>query len=310
MTGQVLSAVRERLESAWPWPAWDFAGVSVEDARRRFARAATRPLPPADDLRIVSTSGGHTIAVLAERLPWDSEFFGYGVGRFMAVVPLAPGEIPREVDHGHAIEALLARARAGGIRYLFGMIDARDTATLRALGTSGFSLIETRVIYHRSVRDFAAPERHAVRAATAGDLRSLARTARESVNPYDRFRADPFIAAADADRLMETWVEASLARGFADITLVPDQVSPTAFNALRYHRDLSPSMGQVVLSAVGPESRGWYRKLMSETTLHFREVGLDRAYVTTQVTNGAVIHVLESLGYRFGRCEHVLRRLP
>jgi hypothetical protein len=134
------------------------------------------------------------------------------------------------------------------------------------------------------------------------------------VNPYDRFHADPFISKVDADRLMSKWVEASILEGFADITFVPDVTQqPRAFCTVRYHKAKWDRwrlrLSQPVFSAVGTEFKGWYKKLISEICYHLKELGAQHAYMATQATNSAVVWTWESLGYRYGKSEHILRKI-
>jgi hypothetical protein len=315
MNSSELSDIRAALAAALPWTPLDCVpGLQVEGDRAREAERLTRPLPVGDDLRQrVRLPDGTSIFVAAERLPWDSEFFGYGVARLDGIHAVDPARYRPESDYGPALTALLQGARAANVRYLFAMVDARDLATLRALGNAGFALIETRSLYHAAIEPDQGSSRHAVRWARADDVPHLARAARTMVNPYDRFHADPFVGAANADRMMERWAHASVLEGFADATLVPDVPEPTAMCTVRYHRAnwdrWGLALAQTTFSVVGPELKGWYRKLMLELHRHFREVGVAHAYYVTQVTNSAVIHVLSGLGYRFGRAEHVLRIL-
>ena len=101
--------------------------------------------------------------------------------------------------------------------------------------------------------------------------------------------------------------------GFADVTFVPDAPQPKAFCTVRYHKDKWERWGlrlaQPVFSAVAPEFKGWYRKLISEITCHLIEQGAQHAFMTTQSTNSAVVWTWESLGYRYGKAEHILRRI-
>ena len=63
-----------------------------------------------------------------------------------------------------------------------------------------------------------------------------------------------------------------------------------------------------MFSAVGPAFRGWYRKIISELNCYMQSEGAEHAYLVTQVTNNPVIHCWESLGYRFGKAEHVFSK--
>jgi len=281
--------------------------------RQLHAQHLTRTIDEHDDLRFLGyLDDGDEAAVFAERLPWDSEFFGYGVGRLNGIFPLAAPWYRPTADYGPVVGQLVDLARRRNLTYLFAVVDPQDLATLRALAAHGFSLIETRVFYHLDLTDYTYPERFPVRAATPQDVDALARTAREMVNPFDRFHADPFIDRADADRLMERWVSTSVVENFADVTIVPDSLDPTAFCTVRYHKDHWESWGlrlaQPVFSAVGPEFKGWYRRIISEINYHLHdEVGAEHSYLVTQITNTAVTWVWESLGYRLGKGEHVMR---
>ncbi len=271
-------------------------------------------LAPEDDLRFAHGSGDDERWVLMERLPWDSRFFGRGMARLNEVV--APRqEAPAtsaDATAVPAIQAALDEARARGIDYVLTIVDPRNLAMIRNMSATGFELIETRCHYHMPLVGPPAV-RYPARLARADDVPSLARAARETVNHFDRFHADPAIAPVDADRLMERWVEASVLEGFADATVVPDVDAPQAFCTAKYHREHWDGwrlrLAQPVLSAVAPVHRGWYVKLISEINEHLRSIGAEHAHLITQITNNAVIHCWEKLGYRFGKGEHVFRCL-
>jgi hypothetical protein len=297
-----------------PWSPLDFVrGIDSAGDRELYLKHL-RSGNAADDLSfLVPGPSGGDLAVALTRLAWDSAFFGYGIARLHGLFPLTETTYPLAADYQEALATSEQRARAAGITYLFAQVDARDLPLLRALGLRGFGLIETRAYYHRSLSDFAASERYPVRMATEQDVESLSQTAQDMVNIYDRFHADPFIPRADADRLMRAWIRASVCEGFADGILCIDSPRPNAFCSVRFHQDKWPlwrkKISQPVLSAVATECKGWYRKIISELTLAMQARGAEHAYMVTQVTNKAVIWVWESLGYRFGKVEHVFRKV-
>ncbi len=306
--------VRDALASALPWSPHDFVrGRAFAEADRALhAQFLTRELDEADDLRwIAPLPGGGRAAVFVERLPWDSQFFGYGVARINGIFPLERRSSPHTPDYAPLLGAVLDEARRRGIRYCFAAVDARDLPLLRATGSRGFALIETRCIYHRSLRDFEPATRYPCRAATVADVDTLSLVAQERANPHDRFHADPFIDAGDADRLMRAWVEASITGSFADVTIVPDVPRPRAFCTVRYHREHWPhwgvNLGQPVFSAVARELQGWYLRIISECCCHLKSVGAEHCYLATQISNRSVIRVWESLGFSLGRGENILR---
>lgn len=306
---------REMLNEHLPWSPHDYIrtpATAFASDRRAFVAHMTRPLPPEDDLRAQVTVGGVTLAILAERLPWDSDFFGYPIVRLHGIFPLAAYDL--KADYSAAVTLWLDSLRARGIRYLFGSVATEDLAAFFALQQTGFKVIETRLIFHRTLADYAYPERFAVRTATVADIPLLAETSRTMVNHYDRFHADPFLDRAGVDRLMEQWVYASLKEDFADITLVPDDPQPRAFVTINQHRPSWPAwglrIGQPIISAVDTSFRGWYLGLISESAYYLRDVAqADHMIVVTQTTNRAVLRVWEKLGFRFGRTEHVVRKV-
>lgn len=310
-----MDEVRARLHETLTFSPYEFIRRPAEFAqadRAVYINDLTGEVNANDDLRFVYPTEQGELAVFARRLPWDSQFFGYGVARLDGIFPLFP--LSGFSDYSSPVKALLKQASDRGIKYLFATVAAEDLALIRALTEYRFALIETRAIYHMPLQDFEYPERYAVRAAQTADIAILQRTASETINSFDRFHADPFITHTEAARMMEEWVSASIERGFADTVLVPDVEHPAAFTTIRYHRDRwnawgNYKMGQTVLTAVAPLFRGWHKKLVAETNWHLKSLGIDHAILPTQITNRAVIHNLEQLGYRFGRAEHIFRIL-
>lgn len=310
-----LEELQGKLSSSLPWSPLDFIReLSSEGDRHLYAAQLMSELDDESDLRLVgSLESGQRAVVIAEKLQWDSDFFGYGVAKLSGVFMLEEPYYQTVQDYSSLLKAVLATAKEKGVRYFFASVDPRDLALLRTLGELGFSLIETRLYYHMDLRDYHAEKRHSVRAATVADIPSLGTAAQVMVNPFDRFHADPFISDSQANQLMYRWVDASIRDNFADVTIVPADPNPTAFCTVKYHKDKWPiwklNLAQPVFSAVSSEYRGWYRKLISEINYHLRQVDAQHSFLVTQVTNKAVLRVWESLGYRFGKGEHIFRKL-
>lgn len=311
-----LEHVRAIFTDHLPWSPHDYIpGISRKGDRALYAEDLTRPLSEKDDLRFLhSTPEGLQLALLAERLPWDSQFFGHGVARLQGIFPLTPPLHQPFLELRKPLKMLLKEAAAKDIRYLFAHVDPRDLALLRAMGELGFVLIETRSFHHGPVSQPRFTERFPIRRAVLADMPSLTKTAEETINPYDRFHADPLIRPEDANRLMRAWVEQSILGRFADVTIVPDVPNPTAFVTYRYHQDKWSRWGvnlvQGVLSAVAPDSMGWMGKLGPEINHHLRGIGAEHSFGSTQVTNRSILWFAEEAGARFGRCEHIFRVIP
>jgi dTDP-4-amino-4,6-dideoxy-D-galactose acyltransferase len=288
-------------------------GINVEYDLSAHIAQLIRALPEQDDLRIAHGDGNSVRWVFMERLPWDSTFFSRGIARLNAVVdPTGPvglrADTRPEVD---AIKQALALASSRNVDYVFAPAEPTNLPYVRALSAAGFELIETRCHYHMRLEQRPG-ERYATRLATVDDIPSLATAARMMVNPFDRFHADVEIRPEDADRMMEKWVLASIAEGFADATIVPAVDAPEAFCTAKYHRahweGWRMKLAQPVFSAVSPRHKGWYLKIISELNEHLREIGAEHSFLITQITNNAVIRCWEKLGYQFGKGEYVFRK--
>lgn len=310
-----LAEVRERLARHLPFSPLDYVPeLSRKGDRDVWAEQLTAPRAEVDDLRrCAKLADGTPLAMFLERLPWDSEFFGYGVAKLSAVFPLEAPLLRLEADYRPALTALLEEAKAHGIRYLFATVDPRDLALLRALGDLQFALIETRYYQHGAVVAPAQVEPLPVRRAVPDDIPSLARTARDTVNRYDRFHADPFIERGAVEQLMQRWVEQSIAGAMADLVLVPDVDRPTAFVTYQLLRAnwsrWKLNLVRGVLSAATPDMAGWLGKLGPVANRLLADQGAQYSYGSTQVTNRPIVWFAQEAGARFGRCEHVFRRL-
>lgn len=314
-SGSRLEAVKSVLFEGLSWSPLDFIrGISADGDRAIYVESLLREIDPVNDLRFSHPIAADAdVAVCAERLPWDSAFFGYDVARLHGVLPLKSGGYCPSADYTPAICALVQLAKSRGIRYLFGVVDARDLPTIRALTAQTFSLIETRLYFHRPLRNYRYPRRFRSRLATGADVEDLTALARTVENPYDRFYADPFIAREDCARLMDTWIRASVLHGYADATFIPDAESPGAVCTVKYHRDKSAawnmSIAQLVLAMASPRTDNRLLGLISEVNYHLKDLGVDHVYFSTQISNRSAIRVAEHLGYKFGRGECVFRLL-
>ena len=310
-----LAGLQSLLAEHLPWSPRDFVeGISRRGDRALYAEQLTTPIAAADDLRFVHhLPDGQQLALFAQCLPWDSEFFGYGVARLNGIFPMAePWHSPKS-DYRPAVEELLRLAAARDVQYLFATVDPRDLATIRALGEAGFTLLETRFFHYGRITAPDLEQRLPVRQALESDIPSLARAARETINPFDRFHADPFIDPDAVGRLMEAWVVESVEGRMADVVIVPDVPEPEAFVTYRYHREhwarWRLRLVQGVLSAVSSRFAGWMGKLGPEVDHHLLGIGAETAFGSTQVTNRPIIFFAQEGGARFGRCEHVFRKL-
>ena len=251
--------------------------------------------------------GADGIAIYWRKLDWDTGFFGVSTFR-VDYTTWAPGTGYAAI--GAAFAALRASLAAQHTSfYLFAEVPCEDTGVIAGMGSAAWRLIETRITCYRDdLQQFEPKARYPVRSAGADDIPALRTSAIAAVNHFDRFHADDFFTSAEADSFLGTFVENSV-KGFADEVIVPLDGPANAFLTGNYVKSpatlASRKIGRMVLSAVSPERRGWYVKLIGELSQKFKERGLDTALMTTQATNRAVLKVWERHGYRFGRCTHI-----
>ena len=255
------------------------------------------------------TQYGDTARFYLRYLAWDSDYFGCPTYRLdFADWDVGLDDVPAKLAAvvGNIRAAL---AQKHGKYYLFSDVPSEDLNVMQALGMAGMRLVETKLTYfHDDLANFSWPERFVTRHATADDISDLKRVAMETRNYFDRYHADPFYTQAGADRYIGTYLENSI-KGFADFVAVPDLDPPGAF----FTCDLIPpeksplgkTLGHIALVAVEPARRGWHLKLMSEVSYQFAAAGVAVAYMSTQITNRAVIKNCEKLGYRYGRASHI-----
>lgn len=283
--------------------------LSDLEQAEKFVLPKLKKLAVSSDTCFECRSGDVIFRFFFEFLKWDTDYFSLPTFKLFFVEGATVGREAWRDAVTHFSEHL--ERLAGGRFYCFMEIPTEDTRVLQGLTGSGFALIETRLNYfHDQVQDFTG-ERFPVRDAVLGDTELLREVAMKARNSFDRFHADPVFGIEKADGFLATYVENSI-RGFSDITLVPaaDGMRSAGFLTGNYQRDVWTSVGtpiaKMVLSAVSPECRGWYRKLVSELTFRFKQEGVACVHMNTQSSNRAVVKVWESLGYRYGNTVHVL----
>lgn len=248
------------------------------------------------------------IQFLYSFLPWDTDFFQAPVYKLFTVLFGPNTTVEQLATTGDAFKRHL---RQQGAAYCFSELPIEDTKVIQALGNAGWRLVETRVTYfHDAVADFASP-RYSVCSAAREDAAFIGQIAATSRNEYDRFHADPWFSASQADGFLAKYASAAV-EGYCNDVLIPDEAdlpvdSFLAISDLQEHgASLGTSFSRVVLTAVGPANRGWHYKLVAETVHRARALGAAYVLMTTQTTNRAVFRTCEKLQFKLGGSSCVL----
>ena len=219
---------------------------------------------------------------LCQRLDWDSDFFGFNIGR-VNVNQLTAETLTQ-------IETWCAEQPVDCLYFLADSAD-RQTAWLAQQG--GFIYVDNRVVLTAKLT--APPSQPtAIRLSRPEDLpvlREIARTGHRD----SRFYFDPVIPDNRCDDLFVTWIERSMAGAIADavlVALVDEQ--PVGYSALQIAQTPEGRRAKLTLIAIGEQARGqglgsslvqgtlrwfWERDFRTvEVVTQGRNVGAQRLY--------------------------------
>lgn len=135
--------------------------------------------------------------MLVEPLEWDSEFFGFPIGRVNL-----NGATPE------SLSAIDAQAHELGLSCLYGSLDPDATTTATLVQQFGHRLVEVAVTLGRPEGPFTLGNNTntTARRGTLDDLPHL-NDAIDLLAPWSRFGSDPRFGPAAARRMHQAWVE-------------------------------------------------------------------------------------------------------
>ncbi len=184
------------------------------------------------------------------RLDWDSEFFGFGIGRIDAA----------QLDDD-AVSAARDWARTSAVRCLYFLGGADDTASARAAERAHMACTDIRMTFERAC-SVQEPDltNHAESGSSLLDIRDwrpddlpVLRAIARISHTDTRFYADPRFARERCDALYETWIERSCT-GYAQTVLVAQGADGRALGYITGH--LRGEAASIGLIAVAPEAQG------------------------------------------------------
>jgi dTDP-4-amino-4,6-dideoxy-D-galactose acyltransferase len=220
-----------------------------------------------------------------ERLAWDSDFFGFGVGRVAAA---------RLTSDEAAACARLARDLH--LRCLYFLAGPDDPETWRAAIEAGFDPIDVRVELDRDLSKEVLPSPPASSRATAADIPGLLELAHGSFR-QSRFFRDTRFPAEKAEELFSTWARSGVdgPGRFAFLHRVSGKIA--GFVSARM---ASADAGRIELVAVSPafQGKGVGARLLDETAAELAARGARTVVVVTQGSQTAAVRLYERAGFR------------
>jgi dTDP-4-amino-4,6-dideoxy-D-galactose acyltransferase len=222
-------------------------------------------------------------------LPWDTEFFGFPVGR-----------LDGSHDGPDGLSDALQACAQEGIRCAYCQVPVDQTAAVRAVEEGLFHLVDVRVTLHRPVdRSVPGPDHPiagaGLRVADEPDIPVLESIA--AVSHIDsRFYADPGFPRDRCAQLYRTWI-ANSCRGWAAAVLVEGPPgAPTGYVTCH----VEGRTGEIGLIAVHESARrtGVGQRLVAGALSWFAEAGLSAVTVATQGRNIGAQRLYQHHGFR------------
>jgi dTDP-4-amino-4,6-dideoxy-D-galactose acyltransferase len=218
------------------------------------------------------------------RLPWDTNHFGFPIGRLIT-------ESPSE----DALLRALRSAELAGLRCLYWLSDT-TTSRREVAERNGFRLVDTRLEFEIRLPTHTSPTQKAqnIRVAEESDLDPLKVLAAKG-HRNTRFYADGQFPIDRADAMYAAWIEGSFRDPTQSVYISGPPGEPSGYIAF------GSSEGKGVIGLVGVEEsekgKGLGSALVTEAVCRFAEQGVEQVDVVTQGDNRAAVRLYTRLGF-------------
>lgn len=264
----------------------------------------------------VLTRQGQVLGVVAaERSAWDTEHFGFGVGKitFMAISDVLQRD-DGLVSRRALIEACCDWMKQNEVKCVIARVDLTNTLDIMAYEQSGFYLTDVLATFHLNVDALdnfqnQDSEGGVVKVASfrEGDEQALMDIARSAFK-VDHFHRDFHFPKHKSDELFAKWAY-NCCHGLCDTVLVAKKKEdeyPLGFIACRmeHGKEKLRPYGVIELVAVSPahQGKGVGTLLVREAVKWFGERGVHSVYVATQADNKGSARTYEKVRFNL---EHI-----
>ncbi len=228
---------------------------------------------------------------MIEILPWDSQFFGFGIGRMDLTHGIASGV--EKVQHE-------IKERDIKLLYLFHDLSCEidKDAKKQFVAHSGAKLVDTKLVYEKSLvmDELVSPPDGVVEFSGDRATGVLYQLALQS-GIYSRFRIDLNFPPGSFEKLYCLWMDNSINRKIADNVLVAKGQETQIQGMVTL--SLKGEQAVIGLLSVDESARGISlgRKLMIAAEYHALTSGKTFIAVATQRENRSACRFYEKLGY-------------
>jgi GNAT superfamily N-acetyltransferase len=230
-------------------------------------------------------------------LDWDTQFFGHRIGRVQA----------------HRLEEKLWEAidawrKRNAVECLYFLADSDDPQTIALAQAHGMQLVEVRLIFERSLKDWdpgsrpKASEEVLIRTAQTQDIPALQEIAKNSYVD-SRYYFDKHFPEQKWQDYYRTWVEKSCSGG-AELALVAEK-DGEALGYITGLVDHEKGEGIYELTGVKESARrlGVGQELFRSGLDWYARTGIPSIWVATQGRNIATQRMIQRNGFITRACQ-------
>lgn len=244
--------------------------------------------------------------IIFNRLAWDSQQLGFGVGQIEYLIASGDYEIQYAVKEA-LLTALLEACLQQDLHYFIARVNTSDLSSIHILERHGFITVDGILTFSLDLRNERWPLNsscYEIRLFQPQDIEQIKDIARSSYM-YDRFHSDSLIPKAVADELHAVWLENSCLGKAADAVVVAvDKGRILGFATCKIDRQttqhLGLTIGTIVLVATAADVRrqGIAKAVTYGALEWFRSQGVDIVEVGTQLRNIPASRLYESCGFQ------------
>lgn len=226
---------------------------------------------------------------LVKLLEWDSEFFGFRIGR------LLPAELtPEQVEESNLY------CQDNDIKFLYWLADPRQPDLGEIARFGGFRFMDFRLELNRQMKQDATPQPDLhpnVRLYNTPDLNALISIAKD-VHTDSRFALDPTLNPKSA-LLFEKWILRDVSRQNSAVMVADIGEGACGYCTCHPHPEFA-RIGQIGLVGVDPNNAG---KGLGKALLHaamnwFTANEYESVQVVTQGANIAAQRLYQSISFK------------
>lgn len=306
------AATIDRLVDAFPYNPYRNYRLQSRRLQAAVLRAEIdAAMQSADDrLATVAGEGERTVVAICRSLPWDTSFFGLGMGRLDYLLRGAAADRATMAD---AVSGALDRCRARGVKHVAARMDVADVDGIAVLEDHGFRLMDALVTYLYHPKRPPPPPVKAVgrvRPFTTDDTEQILEITTEAYAGFrGRFHLDPHISSTRAEEMYLEWARKCCTGERADRLFVAE-AEAGRLNGWASVRRVEPASSAggvpIFLGGLGACRRnrpGAYSALIRAAAAENHAAGA-ATEAQTQNYNFKTIRVYESVGAQYVRGDY------